>query len=197
MDIRTHEIRNITITPEILKLIAEIDEFKGRWQVMESIAREKLTTLRRIATIESVGSSTRIEGAKLTDRQVEKLLSGVKAKSFASRDEQEVAGYADAMDMVSESFESITITENHIKQLHGVLLKYSSKDQEHLPSCSGFSSGSNINRNLRPWTGIDQLLVCYDPGSWGPAPVHISLAALSRWQRGRSSSSSSSPRRHA
>ena len=131
MDIRTHEIRNITITPEILKLIAEIDEFKGRWKVMESLAPEKLTSLRRIATIESVGSSTRIEGAKLSDREVEKLLSGVKAKSFASRDEQEVAGYADAMDMVFESFESITITENHIKQLHGVLLKYSSKDHEH------------------------------------------------------------------
>jgi len=119
MGIRAHEIRNIAITPEILKLIAEIDEFKGRWKVMESLAPEKLTTLRRIATIESVGSSTRIEGAKLTDRQVEKLLSGVKAKSFASRDEQEVAGYADAMDMVFESFESITITENHIKQLQG------------------------------------------------------------------------------
>src|SRR3984893_12214049 len=131
MDIRTHEIRDIAITPEILKLIAEIDEFKGRWKVMESLAPEKLTSLRHIATIESVGSSTRIEGAKLSDREVEKLLSGVKAKSFASRDEQEVAGYADAMDMVFESFASITITENHIRQLHKVLLKYSSKDQEH------------------------------------------------------------------
>ena len=79
-----------------MKLIAEIDEFKGRWKVMESLAPGKLTSLRRIATIESVGSSTRIEGAKLSDREVEKLLSGVKAKSFASRDEQEVAGYGDA-----------------------------------------------------------------------------------------------------
>src|SRR5260370_3328846 len=131
MDIPTHEIRNITITPEIVILIAEINEFKARLKVRESLAPEKLTTLRRIATSESVGSSTRIEGAKLSDREVEKLLSGVKAKSFASRDEQEVAGYADAMDLVFESFESITITENHIKQLHGVLLKYSSKDQEH------------------------------------------------------------------
>jgi len=77
---------------------------------MESLAPEKLTTLRRIATIESVGSSTRIEGAKLSDREVEKLLSRVKAKSFASRDEQEDRGYADAMDMVFESLESITIT---------------------------------------------------------------------------------------
>jgi len=131
MDIRAHDIKDITITPEILKLIAEIDEFKGRWKVMETLAPEKLTSLKRIATIESVGSSTRIEGAKLSDREVEKLLSGVKAKSFASRDEQEVAGYADAMDMIFESFESITLTENHIKQLHGVLFKYSSKDQDH------------------------------------------------------------------
>ena len=60
MDISMHRITNITITPEILKLIAEIDEFKGRWTVIETLAPEKLTTLRRIATIESVGSSTRI-----------------------------------------------------------------------------------------------------------------------------------------
>jgi Fic family protein len=126
-----HQIKNIAITPEILKLIAEIDEFKGRWQVMETLAPEKLTSLKRIATIESVGSSTRIEGAKLSDQDVEKLLAGMKAESFASRDEQEVAGYADAMGMIFESSESITLTENHIKQLHGVLLKYSTKDEEH------------------------------------------------------------------
>jgi hypothetical protein len=65
-----HRITNITITPEILKLIAEIDEFKGRWNVIETLAPEKLTTLRRIATIESVGSSTRIEGSKLSDAEV-------------------------------------------------------------------------------------------------------------------------------
>src|SRR6266481_5215040 len=126
-----HEIKNITITPEILKLIADIDEFKGRWKAMQTLAPERLTSLKRVATIESIGSSPRIEGAKLSDRQVEKLLSGMKSKSFASRDEQEVAGYADAMDIIFENFESITPTENHIKQLHGILLKYSSKDQDH------------------------------------------------------------------
>src|SRR5467141_762494 len=105
--IAMHAIKNITITPEILKLIADIDEFKGRWKAMQTLAPERLTSLKRVATIESIGSSTRIEGAKLTDRQVEKLLSGMKSKSFASRDEQEVAVYADAMDMIFESFESI------------------------------------------------------------------------------------------
>jgi Fic family protein len=126
-----HEIKNITITPEILKLIAEIDEFKGRWTVIETLAPERLTSLRRIATIESVGSSTRIEGSKLSDTEVEKLLSGLHTKSFSSRDEEEVAGYADAMDMIFEGHEAITSTENHIRQLHGVLLKYSTKDQDH------------------------------------------------------------------
>jgi Fic family protein len=78
-----------------------------------------------------VGSSTRIEGAKFSDAEVEKLLSRLQTKTFASRDEQEVAGYADAMDMIFEGYEAITSTENHIKQLHGVLLKYSAKDQDH------------------------------------------------------------------
>jgi Fic family protein len=125
------DIRNITITLEILKLIADIDEFKGRWTVIENLAPERLSSLRRIATIESVGSSTRIEGSRLSDADVEKLLSRLQTKSFASRDEQEVAGYADAMDMIFDSYEVIPPTENHIKQLHGVLLKYSTKDQVH------------------------------------------------------------------
>jgi Fic family protein len=126
-----HEIHNIAITPEILKLIAEVDEFKGRWTAMETLAPERLISLRHVATIESVGSSTRIEGARLSDREVEKLLSGVRAAPFSSRDEQEVAGYADAMRMVFESYESISLTENHIRQLHGALLKHSGKDQHH------------------------------------------------------------------
>jgi Fic family protein len=125
------QINNITITTEILKFIAEIDEFKGKWKATQDLAPDRLSSLKRIATIESVGSSTRIEGAKLTDEQVEKLLSKLEQKSFTTRDEQEVAGYADAMDMVFESYEQIGLTENHIKQLHGALLKYSTKDEEH------------------------------------------------------------------
>lgn len=126
-----HDIKNITITPEILKFVSDIDEFKGRWKVIENLAPERLSTLRRIATIESVGSSTRIEGSRLSDAEVEKLLSRLQTKAFTSRDEEEVAGYADAMDMIFDGHESITLTENHIKQLHGVLLKYSTKDQDH------------------------------------------------------------------
>ena len=72
------------VTPEFVKLIAEIDEFKGRWQALENLSPERLKALRKVATVESVGSSTRIEGAKLTDAQVETLLSNLDKTSFAS-----------------------------------------------------------------------------------------------------------------
>ena len=84
-----------------------------------------------MATIESVGSSTRIEGAKLTDAQVETLLGTIAMKSCKTRDEQEVAGYAEAMDLVFEAYAELRLTENHIRQLHQTLLRHSDKDERH------------------------------------------------------------------
>lgn len=121
----------IQITPEILGLIARIDEFKGAWRALGTLAPDRLSALRRVATIESIGSSTRIEGSKLSDREVEQLLSNLEIKSFATRDEQEVAGYAELMDLVFSSWRDIPFTENHIKQLHQILLRYSEKDSRH------------------------------------------------------------------
>ena len=121
----------IAITQELLKLIAEIDEFKGKWEALKNMSPERLRQLRKVATIESIGSSTRIEGAKLTDMQIETLLSNLSATSFKTRDQQEVAGYAEAMDIVFQAYEDMTITENHIRQLHQTLLRHSSKDERH------------------------------------------------------------------
>jgi Fic family protein len=100
---RTLTTESLRITPEILGLTAEVDEFKGAWRALGTLAPERLSALRRVATIESIGSSTRIEGSKLSDREVERLLSNLEIKSFASRDEQEVAGYAEVMDLVFRS----------------------------------------------------------------------------------------------
>ena len=122
----------IQITQEILSLVARIDEFKGAWRTLGTLAPERLSALRRVATIESIGSSTRIEGSKLSDREVEQLLSNLEIKSFATRDEQEVAGYAELMNLVFSSWQDIPFTENHIKQLHQTLLRYSEKDTWHL-----------------------------------------------------------------
>ena len=122
---------SLQITPEILRLIARIDEFKGAWRALGTLAPDRLSALRRVATIESIGSSTRIEGSKLTDREVEKLLSNLAIQSFEIRDEQEVAGYAELMDLVFISWKDIQFNENHVKQLHQILLRHSEKDARH------------------------------------------------------------------
>ena len=121
----------ITITPEMLRLIAELEDFKGQWRMIRSLSPEKLTSLRKVATIESVGSSTRIEGSRLTDRQVEDLLGRLHISEFKTRDEQEVAGYVYVMDQVFDAFDQIPVTENMIGQLHQDLLRYSTKDERH------------------------------------------------------------------
>jgi Fic family protein len=122
---------SLTITTEVLALIAELDEFKGAWRSFGTLAPERLQALRHVATIESIGSSTRIEGSKLTDREIEHLLTNIQIQSFSSRDEQEVAGYSKVMETVFESYADIPVSENHIKQLHRDLLVYSEKDERH------------------------------------------------------------------
>jgi Fic family protein len=121
----------IPISQEVLRLIAEIDEFKGRWRALNALAPDRLAALRKVATIESIGSSTRIEGSQLSDRQVQALLSNLGRQSFASRDEEEVAGYAEVMDLIFANWEVIPFTENYLKQLHQMLLKYSLRDDRH------------------------------------------------------------------
>jgi Fic family protein len=121
----------IQITPEILGLVAGIDEFKGAWRALGTLAPDRLSALLRVATIESIGSSTRIEGSKLSDRDVERLLSNLQIQKFSTRDEQEVAGYAKVMEMVFTSWQDIALTENHIKQLHRDLLIHSERDAWH------------------------------------------------------------------
>ncbi|MBX2929665.1 MAG: Fic family protein [Saprospiraceae bacterium] len=124
-------ISSLEITPEILNLIAEIDEFKGAWRALGNLAPDTLLRLQKVATIESIASSTRIEGSKLSDREVEQLLLNMKVQKFGTRDEQEVAGYAGLMNTIFQHYSDIPLSENFIRQLHSQLLKYSDKDQWH------------------------------------------------------------------
>ena len=121
----------LIITPEFLNTIAAIDEFKGAWQALGNLAPERLSRLQYVATIESIGSSTRIEGSRLTDRDVEHLLGKIRISSFATRDEQEVAGYAEVMELVFASWADMPLTEGTIRQLHRELLRHSTKDNWH------------------------------------------------------------------
>jgi Fic family protein len=131
----------LVFSPDLVKLIAEIDEFKGRWEAIKTVSPDRLGAIRKVATIESIGSSTRIEGAKLSDAEVEELLSrAISIKSFKTRDEQEVAGYAEAMDLVFEAYADMRLTENHIRQLHQTLLRHSDKDERHRGSYKTLSN---------------------------------------------------------
>jgi len=121
----------IQISPEILTFIAGIDEFKGAWKALGQIAPKQLLSLKRVATIESIGSSTRIEGSKLTDHEVELLLKNIQVGKFASRDEEEVAGYAELINTIFLHYDTIPLTENYIKQFHRDLLRFSEKDRWH------------------------------------------------------------------
>ncbi len=124
-------LNTLSVDHTILDLIAKIDEFKGAWQSLGTLAPERLFSLRRVATIESIGSSTRIEGSKLSNQDIETLLARLEIKRFDTRDEQEVAGYAEVMELVFSAWQHINLTENHIKQLHRDLLQYSHKDEHH------------------------------------------------------------------
>jgi len=118
-------------THEILRLISGIDEFKGEWQALGHLPPDRLQSLRRVATIESVGSSTRIEGARLSDREVEQFLGVLEADSFQSRDEEEVAGYAYVMETVQSAWQDLPLTQSIVFQLHRDLLRHSTKDERH------------------------------------------------------------------
>ncbi len=94
---------NSTVYQQISQQLSIIDSFKGTWKAIEGQQSKYLKELRKIATIESIGSSTRIEGAALTDEEVEKLLKSVKITRMQSRDEQEVIGYYEALETILET----------------------------------------------------------------------------------------------
>lgn len=116
---------------ELARLLGEIDEFKGHWRKLGEIRAERLASLRQVTTIESAGSSTRIEGAQLSDDEVADVLRGLKVDSFRERDEAEVRGYAELLQTIFDSYADIPLTENYIKQLHKMLLAHVEKDERH------------------------------------------------------------------
>ena len=115
----------------VMQLIAAIDEYRGKWNMIEKRENRYLKELRIIAIIESIGSSTRIEGATMTDEEIQKLLKDVKITKFNTRDEQEVIGYYEVLELIIDNFSEIRLSENYIKQLHQLLLKHSNKDERH------------------------------------------------------------------
>ncbi len=116
---------------KLIQSISQIDQFRGSWESIEKRESQSLKQLKSIATVRSVGASTRIEGSKMTDDEVDALVRNLKISKLEERDQQEVVGYFEALDIISESFVDIAITESSIKHLHNILMKYNQKDEWH------------------------------------------------------------------
>lgn len=121
----------IPLTQGMLGTISKIDQFKGLWQGSLRLSPQILGRLKSWVIITSTGASTRIEGSKMTDEEIARFLRGLKSKRPQSRDEQEVAGYADVIGRIFDSWKSIKLSEGWILQLHGILLQFSDKDLRH------------------------------------------------------------------
>lgn len=117
--------------PHIVALLAAIDEVKGQFKAGLRMSPQAITSLKKSVLITSAGASTRIEGAKLNDEEVEKVMQGLAVSKFADRDSQEVQGYLETLQNVFDSYQSLPLRESTIKSLHKELLKYSNKDDLH------------------------------------------------------------------
>lgn len=121
----------INLNWQLISLISQIDRFDASWTSIERREKKSLKQLKSIATVRSVGASTRIEGSKLTDEEVDVLLRDIDITKLEDRDSQEVVGYFEALDIISESHNNIQTSVGDIKNLHNILMKYSTKDEWH------------------------------------------------------------------
>ena len=137
MRIKTYQMDNevynfkLNIDWKLINLISEIDRFDANWTAIERKEGQSLKELKSIATVRSVGASNRIEGNKMSDEEIDVLLKKIDISKLTDRDSQEVVGYFEVLDLISDSFETINISESHIKSLHNSLMKYSAKDEWH------------------------------------------------------------------
>jgi len=121
----------LTLNWKLLRIISQIDRFDASWATIEKKEGKSLKQLKSIATIQSVGASTRIEGSEMNDEEVENLLQNIDISKISDRDSQEVVGYYNVLDIITDQFEEIKITESTIKNLHNQLLRISKKDAWH------------------------------------------------------------------
>lgn len=133
---------------QLAQELSQLDRFDTQWQAIERREQKALKELKSIATVRSIGSSTRIEGSSLTDKEVEILIENLDINKLTEKDEQEVAGYYEALNLIGESYQDIPVAEGSIRQLHNTLMKYSSKDNYH-------KGNYKINTNRVERTEVD------------------------------------------
>ena len=125
------EARFTHIPADVWSKVAKIDEMKGKWTGGVNLSPHILGRLKKSVLVTSAGASTRIEGANLSDEEVEALMMGIKVGKWESRDEQEAGGYYELLKNVFDSWQVLTVSESGIKHFHREMLKYVPKDERH------------------------------------------------------------------
>ena len=120
------KLSNCNIDTEILGYIAKIHECKGRQELFVRQKKDKLEKLVEIAKIQSTESSNKIEGIVSTNTRIKQLVQD--KTTPRNRDEKEIMGYRDVLNIVHENYEYIPITPNYILQLHKYLYQYANPD---------------------------------------------------------------------
>jgi Fic family protein len=175
MEIKVHTFR-LNLDWNLIGLLSKIDRFDASWSAIERKEGRSLRQLKSIATVQSVGASTRIEGSILSDLEVEYMISNLDITKLENRDSQEVAGYFDVMDSISESWEDIPLNESSIKSLHNKLMKYSQKDQWHKGDYKKLSNAVEANFP----DGTRQIIFrTTEPGF----PTQDAMASLIKWYK--------------
>jgi Fic family protein len=128
---RKFDFRITNLEPHIVALLAAIDEARGAFRVGVRMTPVAITNLQRSVIVTSAGASTRIEGSKLDDEAVKKIMQGLTISKFTDRDSQEVQGYLETLQNVFESYQTLPLRESTITSLHKELLKFSTKDDLH------------------------------------------------------------------
>lgn len=136
---------SLDVNWRLINLISQIDRFDASWTSIEKREGQSLKQLKSIATVKSVGASTRIEGSKMSDDEVQVLLENIDITKIVDRDTQEVLGYYDVLDLISESYQDIPINEYSLKNLHNILLKHSKKDEWHKGNYKQHSNAVEAN----------------------------------------------------
>lgn len=164
----------LSLNWKVLMSISKIDRFDASWSSIEKIEGQSLKQLKSVATIQSVGASTRIEGSKMSDKEVEELLNEIDINKIEDRDSQEVVGYFNVLDLVSDSYKDIEIKQSSIKNLHNLLLKYSKKDEWHR---GNYKQHTNAVQATFP-DGTKQIIFrTTEPGF----PTEIAVKSLIEW----------------
>jgi Fic family protein len=159
---------------KLINFISQIDRFDASWASIERREGQSLKQLKSIATVLSVGASTRIEGSKMSDAEVEVLLKAIDITKLEDRDSQEVVGYFETLDIISESYQDIDISESSLKNLHNILMKYSTKDAWHR---GDYKQHENVVEATHPDGTKQVIFQTTDPGY----PTQEAMQGLIGW----------------